>query len=99
MLLTRTGIAPVPPKVPFASGGTKAVDVTSLPIIETTRSFELADIGQLQQLELEDFSIDFSGIDVPKGELSDAQKDELASVFAAMVTDQDTRAGERDRGE
>jgi type IV secretion system protein VirD4 len=100
MLLTRNGVAPVPPKVRIAPIGAAPADLSSLPVVDALRSLEPADIGRLQQLELEDFSIDFSGIEVPKGELTDAQKDDLANVFAAMVMDEDnTRADERDPGE
>lgn len=100
MLLTRTGTAPVPPKVQVASPGAKPVDVSSLPVVESLRSFESADVGQLQDLALEDIAIDFSGIEIPEGELTDAQKDELASAFAALVvSEEDTRADERNLGE
>ena len=100
MLLTRTGVAPVPPKVKLASSVSAPADASSLPVAEALRSLEPADMSQLHKLELEDFAIDFSGVDVPKGPLNDSQMDELANVFATMVTEEDnTRASERDLGE
>ena len=98
MLLTRTGEAPVPPKLQIASIQPPPVDVATLPVTESVRSLELADIGQLQQMELDDFAIDFSGIDVPKGILSADEIDRLSSVFASMVASEDGRAEARDMG-
>ena len=98
MLLTRTGVAPVPPKLQIASIQPPPVDVSTLPVTESVRSLELADIGQLQQMELDDFAIDFSGIDVPKGILSADEIDRLSSVFASMVASEDGRAEARDMG-
>ena len=97
-LLTRTGAAPVPPKLQIAAVQSPPVDVSTLPVTESVRSLELADIGQLQQMELDDFAIDFSGIDVPKGILSADETDRLSSVFASMVASEDGRAEARDMG-
>jgi hypothetical protein len=49
-------------------------------------------------MELDDFAIDFSGIDVPKGILSADEIDRLSSVFASMVASEDGRAEARDMG-
>ena len=72
--------------------------IVSPTFAEPVRSLELADIGQLQQMELDDFAIDFSGIDVPKGILSADEIDRLSSVFASMVASEDGRAEARDMG-
>ena len=77
----------------------QAVDVSSLPVTESVRSIEPADVRALQSIELEDFSTDFSGIEIPQGELNAAEIERLASVFMAMATgDDDTRAQGRDMG-
>ena len=50
-------------------------------------------------MELDDFAIDFSGIEFPNGVLSADEIDHLSSVFASMVkSEDDIRADERDMG-
>ena len=88
-----------PSRVKVAIASAQAVDVSSLPVIESVRSIEPADVGALHSMELEDFSTDLSGIDIPQGELSAAEIDRLANVFMTMTTgDDDTRAQGRDMG-
>ena len=99
MFLTRTGEPPIPPKVKVVGASAQAVDVSSLLVTESVRSIEPADVGALRSMELEDFSTDFSSIEVPQGELSAAEIERLASVFMTMATgDDDTRAQGRDMG-
>lgn len=48
-----------------------------------SRAVTAADIDKLDELDLSDFNLDFSGIEVPSGELDDAAIDKLAGDFYA----------------
>ncbi len=76
--LKRLGDAPISPKMETAE--TPVV----LPIaIEdvSAREVEVADMGNLEDFSLDDFSCDFSAIDAPKGKMSDAEIASLRDVF------------------
>ena len=88
MLLTRTGAPPTAPKVQIAIGSTR-VDVSSLPVAESLRSIAPADMSALESIELADFATNLSEIDIPRGELSAAEVERLASEFVAMATGED----------
>jgi len=98
LLVTRTGAAPIPPRVLVKPATAQPVDVSSLPVIDAERSIEPADMGRLHEMQLEDFTGDFSAIDIPKGPLDAAQMDHYAGVFLMTATG-DNIAEERNLGE
>ena len=97
-LVTRIGAAPVPPLVQIAAMS-KEANASALARAESARSIEAADVDALPSMELEDFAVDFSGLEVPKGELSAAEIERLATAFIAKASgEDDTRPQGRDPG-
>lgn len=77
-LLRRTGDAPVPPKIDVLQAQAAAIPIDISNAIELVdRPVEVADMATLEDLTLDDFSCDFSSIDVPKGTMNE---DDIAAL-------------------
>lgn len=76
----RNGAAPSTPRMDLRE------TVVTLPgvaeaVEASAREAELADISQIEQLNLEDFSCDFSAIEAPQGKMTDDEIEKLRDVF------------------
>lgn len=77
-LMSRTGVAPIPPRMVTTAPPAALYETTD---VAGERAVEPADMDFLDTLSLEDFSCDFSGIEAPKGKMSDVDIESLRDVF------------------
>lgn len=96
ILMERNGDAPETPKMVAQSLDNLAAPVTPKSFPEhadgaevevVERPIELADMGQLDELTLDDFSCDFSAIDVPTGKLSETEIARLRDSFLETLAE------------
>jgi type IV secretion system protein VirD4 len=83
--LSAAMVSDLAPEVPIAPEA--VIERAALP--EDTRALrpvELADLDRLSSLPLSDFSLDFSGVEIPTGELSEDQLEALADTVYAAIT-------------
>ena len=99
LLTTRAGVAPIPPKVIVKPAVVQPATSSSPLVVDAERSMEPADMGRLHDLQLDDFTGDFSAIEIPKGPLDAAEMDHYAGVFLMTVAGDKESAKERDLGE
>jgi type IV secretion system protein VirD4 len=77
-LLARGGEAPVPAKMDI---GQAVIDISNAVEVLADRPIESADMAQLDELTLTDFSCDFSAIDVPEGKMTEIEIANLRDRF------------------
>jgi type IV secretion system protein VirD4 len=76
-LLTRNAAPPSTPKMDITAIKPHVADISHTVELIIDRPIEASDMGELEALTLDDFSCDFSGIDVPQGKLNN---DEIAAL-------------------
>lgn len=79
-LEARKGEAPRPPRLNVDEAQQRVVDVShAVELVD--RPVEASDMATLDALKLEDFSCDFSGIEVPQGDMSESDVNALRDAF------------------
>lgn len=79
-LEARKGAAPQPPRLNIDEAQVQTIDVSHA-VELFDRPVEAADMATLDALKLEDFSCDFSGIEVPQGDMSEGDINALRDAF------------------
>ena len=79
-LEARKGVAPQPPRLNVDEAQERVIDVSHA-VELFDRPVEATDMATLEALKLEDFSCDFSGIEVPQGDMSEGDISALRDAF------------------
>jgi type IV secretion system protein VirD4 len=79
-LAWRIGETPLPPKMDIEAMASKPLEIQQIVEI-VTRPIEAADMADLGDLTLDDFSCDFSSIEVPAGQMSEDEVAKLRDRF------------------
>ncbi|WP_198266670.1 type IV secretory system conjugative DNA transfer family protein [sulfur-oxidizing endosymbiont of Gigantopelta aegis] len=78
------------PAIPTIATDNQRGDIEYSPLANETakeRPITAKDLENIDNLDLSDFSCDFSKIEVPEGKISDEQMEELAASFLSTLTD------------